>query len=175
VAISPRTRIDSFEVVDAASDTMSMSLARLTEALRVIGEYAPAVLARLRRDIRRFLIVGAGGPEYWPHANGVALAGAPTAASRPEELALVLVHEAAHARITRAGIPYIPALRERIERICVAAEVAFAAKLPDSDYWMEFAAAKLADPWWTDERVRARRARARGELARQNKADRALE
>jgi hypothetical protein len=41
------------------------------------------------------------------------------------ELAQVIIHEATHARVENAGVPYSPQYRERIERLCRNQEVRF--------------------------------------------------
>jgi hypothetical protein len=162
--LSARSKFAGFEVVNVAGGTTTVPLAHLASALTLIGLHAPLRLARIKRDIRRLLIIGAGAAEYWPRAEGIAIARASLAELGPEELALVLVHEATHARVQRAGIPYLPALRERIERLCVAQEVAFAERLSEPQEWVKFAERKLASPWWTEDRVKARRATAKRKL-----------
>jgi hypothetical protein len=46
------------------------------------------------------------------------------------DVALTIVHAAAHARIRHAGVEYTEKLRSRIEAACVGEEVAFASRLP---------------------------------------------
>jgi len=64
------------------------------------------------------------------------------------DLALMIVHEATHARLSRAGFRYLGECRERIERICVAAEIAFAQRVPGSEAAVEKARALLESEWW---------------------------
>lgn len=57
-----------------------------------------------------------------------------------EQVAGVIVHEAAHARLHQWGIGYEPELRDRVEQVCMRRELAFAAKLPDGEsicLWVE--------------------------------------
>ena len=70
-----------------------------------------------RRDLRAILI-----------DQGFALAPGTT----PEDLASLIVHELAHARLERAGFEYVTSARARIERICILAERNFVARLPAS-------------------------------------------
>ena len=49
-------------------------------------------------------------------------------------LAAAIVHEAAHAHLHTLGIPYAKETRARSERICVAEECRFAARLPQSPH-----------------------------------------
>jgi hypothetical protein len=51
--------------------------------------------------------------------------------THPEDVASVIVHESQHARIMAMGVSYSRPTRLRVERICVDAEIAFAARLPD--------------------------------------------
>jgi hypothetical protein len=45
-------------------------------------------------------------------------------------IATILVHEATHARVTRAGVAYSKANRSRIEALCKKAELAFLLRIP---------------------------------------------
>jgi hypothetical protein len=49
----------------------------------------------------------------------------------PERLAAVLVHEAMHARLSRAGFVYSRSTKIRIERLCVKAELLLASRIPN--------------------------------------------
>lgn len=51
--------------------------------------------------------------------------------TRNEDIALILVHEATHARLSKFGFGYDEALRARIEAICHRRELAFAKRLGD--------------------------------------------
>ena len=57
-----------------------------------------------------------------------------------EQVAGVIVHEATHARLHQWGIGYEQELRDRVERVCMRRELAFAAKLPEGESirrWVE--------------------------------------
>jgi hypothetical protein len=64
----------------------------------------------------------------------------------PLELAMMMVHEATHARLSQHGLAYVGECRQRIERLCVAAEIAFAENVPESDALVEKARALLQTP-----------------------------
>lgn len=162
--LAPRTRVCDFDVVNAVGGAIDAPLASLQAALALIRDRAPGRFARLARDVSRFVIIGAGGPEYWPYADGIALTPAVLTGLSVEEVSLVLIHEATHAHIWRFGIRYWPSVRERIERACVRAEVGFAERLPKPEEWVAYVQSKLANPWWTTERIRVRRADARSQL-----------
>ena len=64
----------------------------------------------------RFVVIGQGTGYYWL-AQRVCALGLPIIKQADAgELALVIVHEAAHARIYQAGVGWWPDLFERIER-----------------------------------------------------------
>ncbi len=62
---------------------------------------------------------------------------------------MVIIHEATHGRIHAFGIPYAPAMRDRIENACVAQEVAFARRLPGGEALAESEIRGLDRQWWT--------------------------
>ena len=118
---------------------------QIVEALRLIRRFDPVRYNRLRRDVSRIWVrvipVGMANFERstWtcnvdPRAMKNQLA---------EAIAGWIVHEAAHARLFRAGIGYREDLRDRVERICIGRELAFAAKLPDGRQPRERAEAAL--------------------------------
>jgi len=155
--MSARKQTDSFDVYAATSGELEAPLARIHDALHLIREYAPRRHERIRRDVRRFIILAAGGPQYWPGVDAITLTRRMLVSEPTEEVALVIVHEATHARLYSMGIRYLPAMRERIERACVRAEVAFAKELPDAEWWVASVQKQLDTPWWTDAEIHARR------------------
>lgn len=163
--VSARSRIDGLAVYDATSGVSGAPLARLHDALELIRTRAPRRYLRIMRDVRRVVIIAAGGPEYWVQIDAIAIT-LLTLNQSPEDVALAIVHEAMHARIALMGIPNPRVLRERIERICVKAEIAFAQTLPDADGWIAHVQRQLDTPWWTDDAVRERRADAWRELVK---------
>ena len=64
---------------------------------------------------------------------------------------MMIVHEATHARLWRAGYRYDEANRGRIERICVRAETTFASRIPDSAVAIARTEQLLESQWWTRE------------------------
>jgi hypothetical protein len=74
----------------------------------------------------------------------------------PEDVALILVHEATHARLAKLGFGYDEAIRARIEAICHRRELAFATRLGDGEA-IYSAGYYLANPLdYSDEAVLAR-------------------
>lgn len=162
--ISPSVSVEGLIVVALNGSVAPAAIAQLRSAIRLIDAHAPLLLARLRRDVRRLMLVQTGGPEYWPFANGFILNAAFVVDSDVEFIALTIIHESTHARLWRAGVRYGPACRERIERLCVQAEASFARRLPDGEDFVEYAESKLGSRWWADEAVKERQLRAREAL-----------
>src|SRR5688500_12391223 len=129
----PAAHVMGVGIADASSSAFaSMPLNKVKAALRIIAQYDPRRWRRLRNDVSRIVILDLSG------AHGGHIAGSRScivsrqrlARDTPALIALTIVHEATHRRIDRAGIRYWPDLQSRIERRCVAEELAFAEKLP---------------------------------------------
>lgn len=157
LAVSPRSQVAGFEVIRIENQAEQVVCDRLAEALDLIQCVDAKRLRRIRRDIRRILVVGAGGPEYWPLADGFILDYSYIAEAPIERIALTIAHEATHARLWNAGVRYRGILRGRIEELCVRSEIALAARLPASEKLIHQAQEKLADPWWNERRIFERR------------------
>ncbi len=91
--------------------------------------------------------------------------------SSPELIAVIIVHEATHARLDRCGIEYKEELRSRIEAVCIRRELAFAAKLPDGAQSRAQATSSLklcaAQKLWTNVAIAKRHDAAAVERLRQ--------
>jgi len=124
----------SVEVINTRADIATADvLARLDEALVLIGTYQPWRLAHVRRDIRgirveRFACRGA----FMPQDNVIIteltflarrdISAAPVASS--------ILHEGVHARVHAMGVYRTEADLPREERLCRRAELAFGHALP---------------------------------------------
>lgn len=71
--------------------------------------------------------------------------------SASANLAMVIVHEATHARIDNRGIAYYVEDRERIEAACVRQEALFARALPGGEALADAEVKMLENPWWSDQ------------------------
>lgn len=162
--LSPKVIIEGFEVSALNESLTTRLLSQLQSALELIKHVDPRIFQRLHRDIKRIMLVSVGGPEYWPFANGLIVNADVVEGSDSEFVALTIVHEGTHARLWKSGIRYTPELRERIERVCVRAELAFVSRLPDSAFWVDHVTQKLAMPWWTSAQISQRQVRAREAL-----------
>jgi hypothetical protein len=141
----------------------SAALDRVEAALGLIKLYDPLRYERLRRDLERIWVNLL--PGNWGEFNRTlrmcvlderfVLA----EATRPEQIASTIVHEATHARLMRCGIGYETERRARVEAVCFRRERAFAAKLPDGELARDEAERRLTGyplDFWTDEGRRNR-------------------
>jgi hypothetical protein len=125
---------------------------KVADALKLVEDVAPYRLARLRRDLTCILVTQTGGAHYLPRLRvcrlGIDMIGsAPTA-----EIAMTIIHEGTHARLWSAGFESEERCRERIERLCVRAEVAFAERIPGTEALVAKTEELLESRWWTRER-----------------------
>jgi hypothetical protein len=136
---------------------------KLAQALDFIHRYDPKQFARLRERIPRIALVEAGG-EVYDHGLRTYIADARTVRARTVgEVALAIVHEATHARIHRLGVRSAASTLDRVERMCIAQEVAFAERTPPGFGLLAIASAKFQHPWWSVDEERSRdRERAEG-------------
>ena len=125
---------------------------KVAEALRLIDMYAPRMSARMRRDVKRLLFADVSGGRYLAGLRTSMIGVDYARRAPPLELAMMFVHEATHARLAIAGFRYLGACRERIERICIAAEIAFAERVPGSETAIDSTRALYKSEWWTPER-----------------------
>jgi hypothetical protein len=120
-------------------------------ALQLIVTTDPRRYARIRRDLKRVLLTLASGGQYLPRLETCRIGIDYVRRSSPLEVAMMIVHEATHARLWRAGYRYEAANRGRIERICVRAETTFAARIPGSAVAIAQTERLLEREWWTRE------------------------
>ncbi|MDG4880926.1 hypothetical protein [Mesorhizobium sp. WSM4884] len=107
---------------------------KIVGALDVIREFDPVRYKRLLRDVRQVLVtVLPASVAQWAETSQACELDERYLVSEtttPERVASTIVHEATHARLMRCGIGYEEKLRDRVERVCLRREIAFAARLP---------------------------------------------
>ena len=138
--------------VSHSADDGDDVFAKVAEALGLLARYAPRISARMRRDVKQFLFAGVSGGRYLVGLRTMMIGVDYARRAPPLDLAMMFVHEATHARLARAGFRYLEPCRERIERICIAAEIAFAERVPGSERAINSARALGESEWWTSER-----------------------
>lgn len=157
LALQPRHSVRGVNVVlsDPTVDRKEC-IDTIRAALDLLHDVDPRGLGVVSRHVRHIL-VWPGSYTAYDKWGGVHLAGRHVIGVPPTLLASALVHEATHLRIARRGVPYIPALRSRIEAACVRAQASFLRKaLPEGPQWADQVEAGLREPWWTESDRRAR-------------------
>jgi hypothetical protein len=124
--------------------------ARIADALELMMERNSVRFYKLRRDLRGVLVTASSGASFIPHLQVCRLGLSYVTKLSPLRLAMALVHESTHARLFRMGCSYAGPEKEREERTCIAAEVAFARRFPDSDAEVQRVQALLESRWWED-------------------------
>lgn len=86
------------------------------------------------------------------------------------EIAQTIVHEATHARLCKLRIKYKEDVRDRVERICVKSEIAFAKRLPNGQKSAAIAESRLQMPqnFWTNDQFQQRDLEALANLSKKN-------
>ena len=128
---------------------------RVTAALELMRAYDPRRFERMRRDCRHILVGPTGGAFFWVLTRVCALDVKEVLKRSPSMLALIMVHEAAHARITAAGVYPSSPIMQRLEQRCVREQISFALLLQRAGFggtervleWLH--GCLTADPWWT--------------------------
>jgi hypothetical protein len=162
VAISQRTEVQGFEVADLrVGRSDSALLERVAEIIRFVIHTDPKRARRMQQDVQRVVLMDLGGVggSYLAEINACALDPYQVQQQPVEATALILVHEATHARIQKAGIRYNIPMRDRIEAICVNEEIAFAERFANGAGYIASARRALEHPWWSvgDEQKREER------------------
>jgi hypothetical protein len=126
----------------------SPTLRKVEEALNLIKVHDRRRYDRLRHDLVRVWVrLLPGNLACFNATFGACELDTRFVLERPPEIiAAAIIHEAAHARLWRAGIEYVEEARHRIEAICIRQELAFAGRLPDGKIVREWAEAGLSQP-----------------------------
>jgi hypothetical protein len=129
-----RAAIDGIPVYLALPRTHhDLYLARLSDALRLLARFDPLRLARLKADLAGIGVwpLGTAAGAFFPE-TGLCVVDRSVFARGAGALAVatILVHEATHARVARAGVAYSKPHRSRIEALCKEAELAFLLRVP---------------------------------------------
>ena len=146
-----RTSLAGITVVDATFGSEPLWFAsRLEESLQLILSVNPQLYGRLRKGILRIVVLS----EWRSDAGFVGLdrtcifRQSALRSATPTDVAMILVHEATHARFDAAKIPYRHDNAARIEAACIREEMRFAANLPDAERIMSDAIADYSRQWW---------------------------
>ena len=109
---------------------------RVDEALDLIARFAPATLDEIRHRFAGILVFGTERLRlaHWNNNAKLCIITGPylaNSATAPEDVAMTLVHESMHARLSGARVSYREGRRAPVEVICAMADVAFARRVPN--------------------------------------------
>ena len=112
---------------------------KLEKALAIIAEHDPRRFQRMRQDldfitVTDFLIAAGASGLYMPGSRTCYLDTAWVESRGLADVALMIVHESAHARLDRLQPSKWPAIIERVEHRCLREELSFASMLPESRF-----------------------------------------
>lgn len=117
-----------------SDEQVATARTNIGEALQQLRDIDHGLHRWSRHYMPRILIRPVHRTHYHIASNTCMLDIAAALVHPPVKLATTVVHEATHARLCLAGIPYTPTLKDRVEKICVAQELAFARKFPEDLY-----------------------------------------
>ena len=156
VAAAPNETYSGVKVADVTPGG-GQGVRPVREALALLDANAPARFRRLASDVPLIVVVSSrGAAQFVPKARAIFVDPAAAETASTPLLAAALVHEATHARIHRAGIPYGSKWRERIERCCTRQEADFLRPFPNGEARTESVTRKLELRWWEEQRLRDR-------------------
>lgn len=159
MAIAPRLMVGGVEIRFWTADGAQTEWGqRIGAALSLIEQGDQSRFAWLARNIGR-IVVARGEIGYFdPTIRGCVIGTSYLERCTPEQLGLVLMHEATHSRIYRSGIRTTARAEARIEAICLAAERDLARYLIDSEGLLEWVRIKSERAWWSGAEKRKRMA-----------------
>lgn len=115
--------------------------------LALILHYDPRRFARLRADLRGIQVYQFAVRKAAHYDLGYCVLSPSLVFGRNKiHIACTIVHEATHARLHRRKVRYdTPAKRVRVERRCVAEEIAFVEKIPGTQAYLEWLQSTVAE------------------------------
>ena len=151
ISLYPKAKVEGLRIIftdlEVDRNECSLRLRRAVEMMRAVGTPYETLLARIR-----YVVIWPGNRIFADNAGGIHIASQYLLGIDDLALSSALVHEATHLRISARGIEYREEYRERIERICIAAQADFLRRHPPAGEEMaREAEAVLAFPWWTRE------------------------
>jgi hypothetical protein len=174
-AVSRKHNRNDFKVAMLLPDKKGPAVfSKVDQALNLISEFDSRRYLQIRRDVKK-IWVSVAQPAVGKWLNELQtcvldrnyFCQDKISASR---MALTIVHEATHARLCKLKIKYTEDIRERVERICIKSEIAFAKRLPDGQKLVEMAESKLkrSKSFYTDAQHQQRNLDALAELRKKN-------
>ena len=129
---APRARVGAILVADLGDQdpAQANTLDRLSAALDAVRDVSPRRFQRMQRDVRR--VLAAYIPVFALYHSGSATIFVQhelIAEQDAKGIAVLLVHEATHARIAHAGVKLNPQNKLQVERRCYLEQIDFASQL----------------------------------------------
>jgi hypothetical protein len=146
IRTAPGIRTRWIRITQLAKENDLRLSEKVESAVSLICEHDSVMCSRVRR--LRWLVVAnlpEPGGEYWSELNVCALDADYVQKAPVPRIALVIVHEATHARVAKLA-PQMDA--KRAECICMRAELAFAKKLPGADEHAQRIKKSFTKEWW---------------------------
>jgi hypothetical protein len=138
---------------------------RIDQALELIARYDPDTLQHMRKLFKGILVFGNERfrAASWNTSADLCILTewyVQSSSFRPVDLALTLIHESMHARLSKAGVDYREGRRAAIEVLCAMAELRFAKRVITDPNLRESAERRI-DEWakqgegqWSDQTMR---------------------
>lgn len=153
--------IDGIELIRGDNSAPETAYPAVGAALQLIQAADPRRIKRIRRDIRRIYVVGSVAARYIHSRRAILLSSESVAHWDTRAVAIIIAHEAVHARLEGSGISYSRHNASRVEERCIRDTIAFACLLSDGERYVDWISRSLDHPWWTP---CARRARMKADL-----------
>ena len=118
-------KIGSVDVLEESGAPADRTLSALLAASAIVSKYRPAIMSHLTRDVSLILVRKGHDAEYWPPTRCIAIDSELLKNRAAATVALVLVHEATHARIEASGYRHRDSRLKRIEAVCLRRQIRF--------------------------------------------------
>jgi hypothetical protein len=174
-AISRKQNRDDIEIAILLPGKKGPVLfSKINQALDLISEFDPRRYLQIKRDMKKIWVSAAPGYcANWMNELQMCILDRDyfyqDTVSAPE-MALTFVHESTHARLSKFKIEYTEDIRNRVERVCIKSEIAFAKRLPNGQKFVELAESRLQIPesYWTNAQFEQRDLDTLAELRKKN-------
>jgi hypothetical protein len=173
-AISRKHNRSDIKIAMLSDKNGSAISSKIDQALNLISEFDSRRYRQIKRDVKRIWIAAAPGYcAQWEEELQMCILDTDyfrRSDISASEMALTIVHEATHARLHKLKIGYAENIRERVERICIKSEIAFAKRLPDGQKLVEMAESGLQTPksYWTHTEFQQRDLDMLAEMSKKN-------
>lgn len=127
-------RAGSFDILMDTPSFHREAVEKVVEALALIQNVDPRRYSWIERHLRKFYLTEIEGAQYWVAYHVCVLSSEEVMKLPMHEMALRIVHEAAHARISKAGVAWWTESFAQIEARCIKEEMGFCSSLGDRGY-----------------------------------------